>query len=396
MHTKNCGAPRDSSPVPLLQVIHCGTRRVVPLDDNPYVTLSYVWGQPQNAVQDQLPDDLPDQLPDDLPNTIEDAITVTQKLGFQYLWIDRYCINQSNKQQAYTQIQQMDSIYRNSALTILAVVGEDPSYGLPGVGSRHRRPRIWAKIGEHTLFRKDDENKMYYNINRSRWASRAWTYQEARLSKRRLVFDNDQVYFECYGMYCYEAIDRSLESLHTEDRQRFDKRYCKWDEKGWISGAYYTPRVNVFPAEGAGASAWDILDRITEYSRLSLTYRFDKLNAFLGILKYYETTYNTRHCWGVPIFAFTNEASQSSAEPMQLAQRYPVAGFALGLDWGSVWGSSEIPKKGDFPSWSWISQKDAVEPPFGDSYSKAREILKASSDSGFQVRVELCNGDVLD
>jgi len=73
-------------------------------------------------------------MPRQLPNTIEDAISVTQQLGFRYLWIDRYCINQQDKTHATQQIEQMGSIYRNSEITIIAACGKDPSHGLPGIG----------------------------------------------------------------------------------------------------------------------------------------------------------------------------------------------------------------------------------------------------------------------
>jgi NADH:ubiquinone oxidoreductase subunit 4 (subunit M) len=73
-------------------------------------------------------------MPSQLPNTIKDAIAVTQQLGFRYLWIDRYCIDQQNQTHAMQQIEQMGSIYKYSEITIIAACGIDPSYGLPGIG----------------------------------------------------------------------------------------------------------------------------------------------------------------------------------------------------------------------------------------------------------------------
>jgi hypothetical protein len=61
----------------------------------------------------------------DLPDTIEDAITVTRNLGFQYLWIDRYCIDQQNEKEASAQIRQMDLVYKNAEITIIAAAGKD-------------------------------------------------------------------------------------------------------------------------------------------------------------------------------------------------------------------------------------------------------------------------------
>lgn len=55
---------------------------------------------------------------------MEDAITVTQSLGYRYLWIDQHCIDQSDPVQKQYQIANMDKIYANSDLTIIAAAGE--------------------------------------------------------------------------------------------------------------------------------------------------------------------------------------------------------------------------------------------------------------------------------
>jgi len=64
-----------------LRVIDCGSNTVVPAPVGcHYVALSYVWGQ-QNDAFDEL------QNP---PKTIADSIYLTQRLGYEYLWIDRF------------------------------------------------------------------------------------------------------------------------------------------------------------------------------------------------------------------------------------------------------------------------------------------------------------------
>jgi Heterokaryon incompatibility protein (HET) len=49
-------------------------------------------------------------LPNNLQNTIRDAIKVTRKLGYWYLWNDALCITQDNEQDADSQINKMDAI----------------------------------------------------------------------------------------------------------------------------------------------------------------------------------------------------------------------------------------------------------------------------------------------
>lgn len=127
MHTKTC-AVKSSSSMPFLKLIDCDARVIVPAFNRPYVTLSYMWGSISGS------NEYSESLPEGLPCTIEDAITVTRKLGFRYLWIDRYCINQQCEEEKAEQVQKMDLIYQNSEVTIIAAAGQDPLYGLPGVG----------------------------------------------------------------------------------------------------------------------------------------------------------------------------------------------------------------------------------------------------------------------
>jgi hypothetical protein len=127
-------------------LIDCQTLDIMLAEDMPYVALSYVWGCGSAATSiTEL---------EALPNTIRDAITVTLKLGFRYLWVDRYCIDQENDEEKSDQCGKMDQVYQNAELTIIAAVGEDPSHGLPGVSLRKRDPQhltACAKIGDHFL-----------------------------------------------------------------------------------------------------------------------------------------------------------------------------------------------------------------------------------------------------
>ncbi|KAI4178778.1 MAG: hypothetical protein L6R41_008211, partial [Letrouitia leprolyta] len=56
-------------------------------------------------------------------------------------------------------------------------------------------------------------------IRRSDWATRGWTYQEGVLSHRRLVFTEQQMYWECNGMANNESLD--LLDLYDESETRF-------------------------------------------------------------------------------------------------------------------------------------------------------------------------------
>lgn len=367
-HTERC-ATRSSQPVPHMKLIDCNTRHIVSAPDVEYVTLSYVWGQNTEMLI------FANELPSDLPITIQDAITVTQKLGFQYLWIDRYCINQQNNELAMSQIDHMDSIYNNASLTIVAACGEDPSFGLPGIGRRQRHPQAQTIVGRHFLI--SPLHKTSLDLDSTLWASRGWTYQEALLSKRRLFFTEEQVYFECYGMHCTEAYKASLEKLHSPDRQSFKRYYSLKDNA-----------VGIFPA-GVGSNARAIFDRIEEYSSKSFTHQSDRLKGFMGILATFEAHW-VYHWWGTPILSdFSDVSKEFQRRSMDLAETIRWISV-LGLCWvlkNKKPGSCQRIEGQNLPSWSWAGWSGEV---------LISEIYYSLEGQNAEVSYELIDGSRLD
>jgi hypothetical protein len=149
----------------------------------------------------------------------------------------------------------MDVVYKNAEITIVAAAGEGPDYGLPGVGNRPRVPQPTIQVKNHLLLSSLPDP--CYEIRTSKWMKRAWTYQEGLLSRRLLIFTDDQVYFECRGMHCCEVIDAPLESLHVRNLEEFKPQNM----------------LGIFPKNRLGDHFEDILLRIREYSARELTPR---------------------------------------------------------------------------------------------------------------------------
>lgn len=97
------------------------------------MALSYVWGNEPCAQH------LPDQPLQLLPKTIEDSIAVTLELCFQYLWAEMYYIDQDDELNLHDQNLQMNCIYRWAEITIVAIAGNRPKMGLPGVSSKRSK-----------------------------------------------------------------------------------------------------------------------------------------------------------------------------------------------------------------------------------------------------------------
>lgn len=67
---------------------------------------------------------------------IRDAITVTLRLGYRYLWVDRYCTLKSDPKAFSSQLQAMNTVCEKAQVAIVAAACDDTTSGLPGVSDR--------------------------------------------------------------------------------------------------------------------------------------------------------------------------------------------------------------------------------------------------------------------
>lgn len=326
LHGDNCSGDKGHV-VENFRLIDCSTGEVVSANkDEPYVALSYVWGEEKASAQETCA----------YPKTIRDAIIATRNLGYRWLWVDKYCIDQNDTNDLNYQLQQMDVIYQQAAVTIIAAAGASAHYGLPGVDQSYRRPTTSVLIGEEHVCAIP---KPELRIDNCRWISRAWTYQEGLLSTRRLVFTDEQLYFECQGCYCAEMLDIPLDSfkaMHAPNKPYLHKRYRA------------AGRMGLFPLNGCGVDPWDIYNRISEYSERSLSHESDILNGILGIFRTFEKMPNTmRHLHGVPFAKATGSPNGTS---MMTDSKRVLPNFAESLRWGL---ETPAKRRRGFPSWSW-------------------------------------------
>ncbi|KIM99873.1 hypothetical protein OIDMADRAFT_126407 [Oidiodendron maius Zn] len=330
-----------------LRVIECSTRRLVKApEDCIYLALSYVWGSPTDSEPEVRGNDF---LPCQLPLTIEDAITVTLQLGHEYLWVDRYCIPQTKSEEFEMQIRHMNLVYKNAYATIVAAAGEDPNYGLPGVSKRARNIRPSTRIGQHYIASIPDSVEP--EILQSKWNSRAWTYQEAIFSKRRIIFTDFEVYFDCERMRCRESIRTDLDTP---------------------SQGYYCDQTTpeFLPFE-LGHDSSDYYERVQKYTQRSLTYDSDILNAFQGLLREYETRrgFKIYHVWGVPTISCIKKTFGGGDH--QSVVKTSLQGFMLGLCW---FLKSPSERRVGFPSWSWVGWKGIIESQGHQFYGRLEDL----------------------
>lgn len=349
-HGTQCGGAAMNA-TKSLKVIDCGSRRIVPAPSGcRYVALSYVWGAPSSDtnVESGRPPELGRAL-STLPRTIEDSIVVVRKLNLRYLWVDRYCINQLDKDNKHQQIQQMDLIYSGAELTIIAAAGNGPDHGLPGLRGTRRTKQDILRLGAHLLVRTLPHPQ--WSVQSSTWATRAWTYQEAILSRRRLIFTSHQVFWECNSMHCAESISLPLDSLHVKHRNRFKVKVPP----------------GPFRAKRPGTKPMEVWAYIQEYYRRQLSYPDDALNAIQGILRVFENaTKAVRNLSGIPMIPRFQQNSDLNTS----------TSFLIEIMWNLKGGT----RRPGFPSWSWAGwEGGTLSPPCFEDYDDLGGNLKQSS-----------------
>ncbi|KAJ8063004.1 hypothetical protein OCU04_008249 [Sclerotinia nivalis] len=192
--------------------------------------------------------------------TFHHAVTICQKLGLKYIWIDSLCIIQDSQDDWYEQASRMSEVYKYSQCTITATAADDDTVGcffdrdsdtcLPtrveiAQNLTHFSGAIDIKNlilepnpkSEESEFR--DLRRLYDIHGRSTWVydtdfpvnSRAWIVQERFLSPRVLHFANKQLFWECTELHASESYPFGM-SRHgifsltkAEDVFKYQNRY---------------------------------------------------------------------------------------------------------------------------------------------------------------------------
>jgi hypothetical protein len=330
--------PREKSTLPLgMRLIDTVENRIILAPSKcSYVILSYVWGTTNflrlltsNFEKMALKGALTDV---DIPNTISNAIQITRALGERYLWVDSLCIIQDSEDEMKAiQIQNMDKIYSSAILTLVAADQNHADGGLwrSDPAMRRNYQQIVEKVGD-LLFVNSAPN-LENILENAPWTKRAWTFQEFMLSSRYLFFSDYQMYFSCQSIsFAEDQVDRVDKSgIKQLQRGNDDESF------GFISQA---PDYSF---------DWSIVVR--EYTKRSLSYESDGLNAANGVLKYLAKGMKDDFICGLPMATL----------------------FEIGLLW---YAANSLRRRGLaesgtlFPSWSWVGWVGEVRyEPFEES-----------------------------
>ncbi|QIW98059.1 hypothetical protein AMS68_003577 [Peltaster fructicola] len=204
-----CSKARLASPTRVLD-LDSDSVQVVTTHGKPgrYVALSYCWGVGNHfrTLKINMQDHMTNIAIDELPATLRDAIVMTRRLGFRYLWIDALCIIQDDADDWNREAQMMCSVYEQCALC-LAVTSAASSFD----GFLHPRTRSFVPAAV-TIYGVDipvgiraQSLSATQMIGAGPLETRAWTLQERVLPPASLHFASEQILWECCEGFASEV-----------------------------------------------------------------------------------------------------------------------------------------------------------------------------------------------
>lgn len=260
----------------------------------PYMTLSHSWGDAnflklESTNIAELMSEVPIQA---LSQTHQDALSITRRLGYRYLWIDLLCIVQDSTEDWRAEAAKMASVYGNSTCNIAAkganshagcFVQRNPLGHRPCQLIRTEDDDPTQGVYAHPSPTANYQSFNHYNYaNNSPLLERAWVQQERLLPPRILYFGGPEIHWECCSLQASETwpfgppsdehgFDEvvSLEAAFETELRPFTE---------WSNDDYYT---FIFKLWRNGI--------VREYTAAKLSFERDRLAALAGIASVIQT-----------------------------------------------------------------------------------------------------------
>jgi hypothetical protein len=156
-----------------------------------YIALSHCWGDsiPLRTEKETIAAHCEAINFEKLPELFQDAVTVTRKLGVQFLWIDSLCIIQDNEEDWQCEAKRMEKVFASAYCTIAATSAENSNeHFLPRLG------KIFVKLVDNSasppfsVYACEVGRSFNDDVEDGVLNKRGWVYQERALSPRTIPF----------------------------------------------------------------------------------------------------------------------------------------------------------------------------------------------------------------
>ena len=309
----------------------------------PSVSLSYCWGGRSEIQLTSLTfDTLRSGMPiEKFPKTIRDAIDITQRLHYRYIWVDALCVFQDSAEDWRNEAATMGDVYSNGVVTTAALGAKDADSGCYS----RRNPLNWAPYrlidlgnNRHVIAASEKLDPYFAGnpIEFSRFTSlqrRGWALQERILSPRTLHL-GAFLAWEC-------RLSLTLDAFPNDFRR--------------LVKVFDSPKTNltrlITRSDTSLRKTWKEL--LSAYTLTDLTQKDDRLEAISGIIKKIEQLTKGRNLWG--LWASLTIPSLLWKRQSVRIEFYPPRAHATTRA----------------PSWSWVAIDEPVQIDYSINFSLA-------------------------
>ncbi|KAI1773591.1 HET-domain-containing protein [Hypoxylon cercidicola] len=268
-----------------------------------YAALSYCWGGPQSLrlTKDNI-DTFQENMTDSntLPQTLKDAVIVTRLLGLEYLWIDSLCIIQDSVEDKEREIGRMCATYQNATVTIAAATSSSASEGflnrIAQFSTRYPSCTVDVSLSPKNAIPHGSSSRIslvprhIHDTENFPLNKRGWTYQEALLSPRLLVFGDLEPFIRCRTA---NVMRQSANCIQYTSATVHPRRIIRNAVRDGIGGDVESANDRSDELE----FLWREL--IEEYTRRDLTFPQDRQHAISGIVDFLSSTYGDKCNFGI-------------------------------------------------------------------------------------------------
>ncbi|KAI1457974.1 HET-domain-containing protein [Annulohypoxylon moriforme] len=265
-----------------------------------YAALSYCWGGPQPF---RLTKDNLDALQGAaigshlLPQTFKDAIRVTHLLGLRYLWVDALCIIQDDPDDKKREISQMCAIYQNAFVTIAAATSSSVSESFLDNNStfnmKHTTCTVQVSLGPKGSYDSSNLNEVTiapvhtYKTDIFPLNKRGWTFQEALLPTRLLVFGDLEPFVRCRSRDVMKRSWSMIEYQNVQPRRLIDSIA---NQKAVESGLFVDMGADL-------NNIWRVI--VEQYTLRELSFAEDRPLAIGGVVDFLSEKFEDECHFGV-------------------------------------------------------------------------------------------------
>jgi len=297
-----------------------------------------------------------------LPETLQDAITVTSRIGLSFVWIDCLCIIQDDDEDKAREINRMPTIYNGAYVTISA--SSAPSC-FDGFLHGRSLPLQNTPFALNYQSSNGEGGRIIFadNFSPNRYPDpvnlRGWTYQERLLSPRLLDFSTTQLRWRCVGYKDCDGGFRPLERVFPASSYK-----C-------IATSDWQPR----PESQNPLRMWT--EALREYTSRKLSVSGDKLLAISAIAQAISNEQMGRYLAGLWEAVLLHQLEWNCSTPRARPAEYRGPTWS----WASVDGVIDMPEGGTLEQESWPGDETDPERGSGSGESGQGEGSRSQDET---------------